>query len=122
MESSVCSMCGEGEETTFHLFCTCRVTWLVWSKCYEWVGKKIVVHQESKMFFSQFRLIEEIIVVNRIWLCVWITFIGELWKYKNKEIFRNGRVDHLEIFSMAQLKVWSLVASKVRLACFSYSD
>jgi len=29
MVSSTCSMCGEGEETTTYLFCTCRVAWLV---------------------------------------------------------------------------------------------
>jgi len=115
-------MCGEGEEFTSHLFCTCRVVWLVWSKCYEWVGQTFVVHQETKMFFSQFRLMEESAVVNRIWLCVWIAVIGELWKHRNKKIFKNWRVDHSEIFSMAQLKVWSWVTVKVCLACFSYSD
>jgi len=66
VESSVCSMCVEGEEITSHLFCTCIVVWLVWSKCYEWVGLTSLVHQEPKMHFSQFRLIEESEVVNRI--------------------------------------------------------
>jgi len=37
MLSSICCLCGEEEKTTFHLFCTCRVVWLVWSKCYEWM-------------------------------------------------------------------------------------
>jgi len=32
--------------------------------------------------------------------CVWITVIGEMLKHRNKKIFRNGRIDHLEIFSM----------------------
>jgi len=74
------------------------------------------------MHFTQFRLIEESVVVNRIWLCVWITIIGELWKHRNEKIFINGHINHLEIFSMVQFKVWSWVTSKVRLTCFSYSD
>jgi len=66
VESNVCSMCGEGEKSTSHLFCTCRVAWLVWFKYYEWVGQAFVVHQEPKMLFSQFRLIKESAVLNRI--------------------------------------------------------
>ena len=38
VENSLCSMCGEEEETTSHIFCACMVAWLVWAKCYEWVG------------------------------------------------------------------------------------
>jgi len=34
VESNICNMCGEGEKTMSHLFCTCRIAWLVWSKCY----------------------------------------------------------------------------------------
>jgi len=32
---NTCNLCREEEETTSHLFCTCRVAWLVWLKCYE---------------------------------------------------------------------------------------
>jgi len=53
------------------------------------------------MHFSQFRMFEESEAVNRIWLCVWIVVIGELWKHKNKKIFRNGHIDHTKIFLMA---------------------
>jgi len=38
LESSICSMCGEEAETMSDLFGTCRIAWLVWLKCYEWVG------------------------------------------------------------------------------------
>ena len=122
VENSVCNMCGEGEETTSHIFCTCKVVYLVWFKCYEWVDLALIVHQETKMHFSQFRMVEESEVVNRIWLCMWITIIGELWKQRNKKIFRNGHIDHMEIFSRTQLKVWSWVTSNVCLSRFSYSN
>ena len=29
VKNSLCSICGEEEETTSHMFCKCRVTWLV---------------------------------------------------------------------------------------------
>jgi len=53
-------------------------------------------------------------------LCV-DCIIGELWKQRNKKVFKNGRVDYIEVFTMVQLQVWSWITSKVRLTCFSYS-
>ena len=38
------------------------------------------------------------------------------------KIFKSGRIDHIEVFTMVQLKVWSWITLKVHLACFSYSD
>jgi len=56
VENNICSMCGEEKETMSRLFCTCRVAWLVWSKCYEWVGVASTVHREPKKHFAQFRM------------------------------------------------------------------
>jgi len=43
----------------------------------------------------------------------------ELWKQMNKKIFRNGNIDHIEIFMVAQqLKVWSWVIAKIRFNVF----
>lgn len=44
---------------------------------------------------------------NRVWECKWVANNGELWKYRNNFIFKNGEVDHVEIFTVIQLKVWS---------------
>ena len=46
-------------------------------------------------------------IVNNIWFYVWIAVVGELWKQRNKKIFMNEIIDHNEIFTMVQLKVWS---------------
>jgi len=40
----------------------------------------------------------------------------------NKVIFNGEVVDHSEIFSLAQLKFWSWVTSKVPSAHLSFSD
>jgi len=65
-----------------------------------------LVH-DPKKHFTQFRLTKESEVVNNIWFCLWIAVVGELLKQRNKKIFRNGTIDHGEIFTMVQLKVWS---------------
>ena len=48
--------------------------------------------------------------------------VREIWSHRNKVIFSGGVVDHLEIFSLAQLKVWSWVTSKNHTAQFSFSE
>jgi len=67
-------------------------------------GVTSIVHYDPKKQFTQFMLTKESEVVNNIWFCVWIAVIGELWKQRNMKIFRNGTIDHGEIFMMVQLK------------------
>ena len=45
---------------------------------------------DPKLHFSQFKMMEESEDVIRIWYCVWITLIGELWKQRNKKFSRRG--------------------------------
>jgi len=42
--------------------------------------------------------------------------VREIWCHRNKVIFKGGVVDHSEIFTLAQLKAWSWVTSKILLA------
>jgi len=39
---------------------------------------------------------------------------------RNQVLFKNGKIDSIEIFSLAQLKVWSWITSKDKLTNFSY--
>ena len=59
--------------------------------------------------------------IIRIWGVVWIAIVGEIWKHRNKCVFNNGRVDHIEVFTMAQRKTWAWLTSKEKGADFSYS-
>jgi len=95
----------------------------VWSKCYEWVGLASTDHWEPKKnTFLNFKMTRVNEVVNQIWGCMWITIVGKLWRHRNHKTFKNGRIDHIEIFTMSQLKVWLWFSSKVQLASFFYSD
>ena len=120
--NNICSLCGEEKETTSHLFCTCKVAWRVWEMCSEWVGTTFVGHRDPKDHFLSFRMSGVTESVNQVSGCVWLAVVGELWNHRNKKVFRNGRVDHIEIFAMSQVKAWSWVASKVQGVCFSFSD
>jgi len=45
--------------------------------------------------------------VKVVWSSVWIAIVNEIWKHRNKHIFQGGVIDHSEMFTLAQLKVWS---------------
>ena len=68
--SNICCLCEEDEETTSHLFCSCRVAWLMWSKCYEWVGLASTNHWEPNMHFIDFKLSDQWIWQSYLRLCV----------------------------------------------------
>jgi len=53
---------------------------------------------------------------------IWIVVVSEIWSHRNKIIFKGGVFYSSEIFSLAQLKVWSWITSKFPSACFSFSD
>jgi len=46
-------------------------------------------------------------LVNEVWKVIWIAVINEIWKHRNKVIFKGGVVDVLEVFALIQLKTWT---------------
>jgi len=36
---------------------------------------------------------------------MWMTIVTEIWNHRNKIVFKEGVVDVVEVFSLAQLKV-----------------
>jgi len=78
MNTTICCLCGEEEEITSHLFCTYKIVWFVWAKCYKWIGMTTMFHREPKKHFEGFRLIGVKESVNQIWGGVWIAVVGEL--------------------------------------------
>jgi len=119
MHEYQCCLCEEEEKTTSHLLYTCRVAWLMWSK---WMRLATTDHREPKIHFKSLMMNGVKESVNQIWGGVWIAVVGELWSHRNKRIFRGGRVDRIEIFTMGQMKTWSWITSKAHDVSFSYSN
>ena len=118
-----CVVCvGEKEETSFHLFFGCRFTWLVQSLCDAWLGLKSVDSFNPHFHILQFNLCNAPNYVNLVLENVGIEVVSEFWCVRNNVIFKGGVMDHLETFSLALLKVWSWIFSKIPFVCFSYSD
>jgi len=96
IESNLCCLCRRLEETTNHLFCECRVAWLIWNLCYDWLGIRSVDFMDPGSHFEHFKILDAPISVNLIMGNLWITLVSEIWRHMNK----GGVVYHIEVFSL----------------------
>jgi len=53
---------------------------------------------------------------------VWIVVVTEIWKPRNKVIFKGGKVDEEEALCLVQLKSWEWIKHRIVRSTFSYSD
>lgn len=105
VKNIMCSLCGEKDETSSHLFFGCRFAWIVWSLCYAWLGLKSIDPLNPHSHFLYFNMCNAHNFVNLVLGNVWIAVISEILCVRNKVIFKDEVIDHLETFSLAQLKV-----------------
>jgi len=122
VESILCCLCVAYGEITSYLFFYCRIAWLAWNLCYSWLGLNSVNHHASASHFLQFNLSGAPTSVNLVLRTIWIVLVSEIWRHRNRHIFKGELIDYSEIFSMTHLKVGSWVTSKIPSACFSFSD
>jgi len=85
----------------------------VWNLYFKWLDILSVTRHDSYSHFLQLCNVSE--SVNLGIESIWIAVFNEIWSYKNKILFKGGVLDYSEIFSLAQLKVWSLITSKYPL-------
>ena len=107
IENNICNLYRLSEKSTNHLFFGCRVVWRVWNLCYDWLGLNSVDLHVPESHFEHFKLLDAPNSVNLIMGNIWIALVGEIWRHKNNCLFKGGVVDHTEVFSLAQVKVWS---------------
>ena len=76
----------------------------------DWRGN--VLHFDPKQYLRQFNILRLNKVTNRVWGCMWIVIIGEIWKKRNNILLRNATVDPLKNFVLSQVKTWSWITGK----------
>ena len=104
MVSCLCELSGEEEETVCHLFFKCKFVWKFWGLCLSWLGCLSVNHYDANVHFRMFCPLNFNGQILRIWGVVWIAIVGEILKHRNKCVFNNSRVDHIEVFTVVQRK------------------
>ena len=68
--------------------------------------------------FEHFKILDASTSVNFIMDNVWMALVSKIWRHKNNYLFKGGVVDHTEIFSVTQIKVWSWISSKIPSVSF----
>jgi len=87
------------------------------------VGSELAV--DPLMFvshFIQFIFIDAPLPANLIMDNIWIAVVSENWRHMNNHLFKGGVIDHSEIFSLAQLKFWPWISSKLPYGVFPLFD
>ena len=95
---------------------------MVWNLCNKWVGISSVQHNQLNMHFQQFSLMALNSKENKIWKGLWISIIWNIWNHRNKIVFKQGKVDPEEIFTLIHLNAWAWMKYKVPHVHFSYND
>jgi len=90
--------------------------------CNRWVEVSTAHHNQLKAHFQQFDVLTLNSKGNKLWKGVWVSIIRNIWDHRNKIVFRQGKVDVEEIFTMAQLNAWTWIKYKIDKVNFSYSD
>ncbi|XP_068466471.1 uncharacterized protein [Phaseolus vulgaris] len=67
-----------------------------------------VFHNVPLLNFSQFRMSSAPTLMDEVWEGIWIVVVNEVWRHRNRVIFKGGGVDVLEAFTLVQLKTWCL--------------
>ena len=119
VNSSICVLCRESEETSQHLFWECSFAQRVWSLCFRWIGVLFVQHKDLRCNFENFYLVHMSIKQNQVWKGMWVAIVRCIWEKRNSVIFKQGVPDAEEIFQMAQLHTWFWL--KHRMCSFSYA-
>jgi len=81
-------LCEKEKESHRHLFFDCIFAWLVWCHFFEWLGVKFVIHIKSVSNYFHFELCKASSLVNDFWGAIWVGVVSEIWKQRNKVIFK----------------------------------
>jgi len=122
LQDTFFALSGLEEETVSHLFFTCNIANKVWNMCNRWVGVSTTHHNHSCVHFQNFSMLHFNNKGNNLWKGLWISIIWNTWSHRNRVVFRKEKVDVEEIFTMAQLRVWTWIKHKSPIVKFSYVE
>ena len=122
MNSRVCVLCQEKEESCQHLFIECKNAQQVWSSCLKWLGLLSVQHNDIKDHFVSFHIAQASSKQNLVLKGVWAAIVRCIWDQRNAILFRQRVVDAEEILQMTQLKSWLWMKHRESFLNYSFAD
>jgi len=120
--TNLCHLRKKAEESVQHVFVSCEVEQKVWDNCDRWIGISSVRQHTIVNHYQNFYLLCCNKKANVVWKGVWVAVVWEIWYHRNRIVFKNGVVDDVEIFTLAQLKAWSWAKFRWLRVNYSVSD
>ena len=121
VESCLCVLCGQGEESTTHLFLHCEVAFLIWRKVLNWLYINFIIPHNSFVHFECWSGEAPSNQLNRgFWLIRHAT-IQMIWKERIDRIFKNQFKNYDEVVDDIKALSWCWALSRLRIAsCLFY--
>jgi len=122
-EPSSCVLCGNGNETTTHLFLHCDVASLIWRKVFDWLGVNFIIPHNLFTHFVCWNA-----EVNSRWLrkpfwLIWHATLWTIWKERNARIFTLKAKNYDEVVEDIKAVSWCWTLSRLRIAsCLFYES
>ncbi|KAE8717060.1 hypothetical protein F3Y22_tig00110065pilonHSYRG00307 [Hibiscus syriacus] len=111
IDDVLCPLCKKVEESSSHLFFTCPVVWLLWNKFLQFWNFSSVLHADAKMFLLCW---DELKSNSTIWSFIPGAIIWTIWKTRNFIVFEGGKLDQLELFFLARVRLASWFLAKYK--------
>nr|XP_025703058.1 uncharacterized protein LOC112803815 [Arachis hypogaea] len=105
---TLCVLCSKSEETVFHLFLGCDITWQVWCAWLHAFGRSWCPPGNLKDHFESWITMAIWKVERKRWFLGFFAVVWTIWLERNSRLFRNHRSSLREIInkSFASAEEW----------------
>jgi hypothetical protein len=118
---NVCVLCGQGNETTSHLFLHCDVAYLIWRKVFDWLGVNFITPPNLISHFACWNEVVNSRRLRKAFSLIWHATIWMIWKERNARIFKNQARNFDEVVDDVKAVSWFWSLSRLPIAsCLFY--
>lgn len=103
--ASLCSICGEYQETVAHLFLHYQQVLQLWSRFFNWWGCSWVMSRTVDGLFQQWSMHAHGKMHKKMWLLVLDSTFWSIWLLRNAKVFNGKSIDWDDLFSLTLLSV-----------------
>ncbi|KAL4352558.1 hypothetical protein GQ457_06G028210 [Hibiscus cannabinus] len=108
-----CPLCGLAPESVSYLLFSCKVAWLVWSKCAAYWGLSLAFPGEPVSFLLAWLGVSDFRAKDSLWYFIPFAVTWIIWLSRNDIIFGNSRLDDVHLFFLVRFRVASWFKSKL---------
>ncbi|KAE8679585.1 NFU domain protein 1 [Hibiscus syriacus] len=111
IDDVLCPLCKKVDESSSHLFFSCSVVWALWNKFLQLWTFSSVLHEDTKTFLLGW---EELKPNSAIWSFIPGVVIWTIWKTINFIVFEGEKLDQIELFFLARVRLASWFLAKYK--------